>query len=114
MKAFVIAFGAAALFASAAQAETAIALPMGEVKIDQPYGEAREILIGSGFQPAGICTEETHGPNCIAAYPELDSCADTGLAPCRFLWKSEEGWTLVVLTQGEVKIISGLEREGAR
>lgn len=103
--------GAAAILVIAAQADTAIPLSMGEVKVDQPYGEAREILIGSGFQPAGICTEETHGPNCIAAYPELDSCAGTGLAPCRFLWKSEEGWTLVVLTQGEIKIISGLERQ---
>jgi hypothetical protein len=81
------------------------------VKKDVSYGELREAIIDAGYEPAGSCDPQQFTA-CKAAYPELDDCAGTGTAPCRFVWKypgADE--RLVVITQGEKnKIVVSVER----
>ncbi len=101
-----IAFALVALMAGPASAADGLSLQSGEIKTGMTYGEARERLIEDGWVPAGTCEGDAFV--CNPAYPELDSCAGTGTAPCRFAWKAGEGvatkdglTTIAVITEGE-------------
>lgn len=103
----------AGLVLAPAQAAESLTLQSGEVKTGMTYGEARERLIEDGWLPAGACEGDAF--LCNPAYPELDSCAGTGTAPCRFQWKAGEGvatgdgvTSIAVITEGERgKVVTG-------
>lgn len=95
-----------ALMAGTASAAEGLSLQSGEIKTGMTYGEARERLIEDGWLPAGACEGDAFV--CNPAYPELDACAGTGTAPCRFEWKAGEGvatkdglTAFAVITEGE-------------
>lgn len=69
------------------------------------YGTVRADLIRRGFTP--IPSREPAKERCgfrleiCAAYPEAQSCAGTGRAPCSFAWRQPDGRTLAIGTEGE-------------
>jgi len=103
----------ATLSAAPVQAAESLKLQSGEVKTGETYGEVRERLIENGWLPAGTCEGDAF--MCNPAYPELESCAGTGTAPCRFGWKAGEGSgaaagpsQIAVITEGEQgRIVTG-------
>ncbi|EIL97930.1 GYF domain-containing protein [Rhodanobacter thiooxydans] len=69
---------------------------------DEPYGDVRTKLLAAGWQPfhandADTC--ESGDPRCEGR-PEMESCAGTGLANCKFLWK-KQSQVLAICTVGE-------------
>ncbi len=108
---------AALALAGSAAADESIKLQTGELKTGMSYGEARELLVDEGWLPAGTCEGDAY--MCNPAYPELDSCAGTGAAPCRFQWKAGEGVAtkdglgfIAVITEGErAKSVTGFDTE---
>lgn len=89
--------------ASEADASGASAAPgVPQFQKDEPYADIRTKLIAAGWQPfhandADACEEGD--PRCEGR-PEMDSCAGTGLANCKFLWK-KQSQTLAICTVGE-------------
>jgi hypothetical protein len=86
----------------------------GEVSVPQVYGrtydEARTLLIQAGWIPAkhhwlygdSIQVKSGNGPVFWErGYLELDACAGTGAANCRFRFIDPSGRVLVVVTEGE-------------
>ena len=76
------------------------------------YKSVREKLLKAGWQPfksadAQPCSGDD--PRC-KNYPEMESCAGTGLGNCRYLWK-REAKTLVIFTIGEDPVYDGQEFE---
>ncbi len=63
-----------------------------EIKPDEPYGQIREKMLTAGWQPFHIdgADECRDGDSRCQSRPEMASCAGTGLANCRFLWKKDE------------------------
>lgn len=82
---------------------------------NEKYGSVRRKLLDGGWQPfhdpnADVC--ETGDKRCEGR-PEMEACAGTGMANCRFLWK-RDGKTLVIFTVGEVEaVFNGMEFLGA-
>ncbi len=68
----------------------------------EPYTDVRTELLAAGWQPFHSSSAETcedGDPRCQGR-PEMYSCAGTGLANCKFLWKKQDK-TLAVCTVGE-------------
>lgn len=113
MKTLTLAALLAGLSLAPAHAAESLTLQSGEIRTGMTYGEARELLVEDGWLPAGTCEGDAF--LCNPAYPELDSCAGTGTAPCRFQWKAGEGvatkdglTVIAVITEGERgKIVTG-------
>lgn len=76
---------------------------------EKNYPEARSILLAAGWQPY-----RTHSPRDIDeslfglekfvwsnGYVEVESCAGTGVAPCKFIFIDPTGRQLEVFTEGE-------------
>lgn len=87
------------LLTSFAFAQTA-ALP--RFKKNEGYKSVRVKMLKAGWKPfhaedADVCGE---GDERCQGRPEMQSCAGTGLANCRFLWK-RKGKTAVIFTVGE-------------
>jgi len=77
------------------------------------YDEARENLIALGWEPA---TTSKDPSRCALGmedrcekYPEVESCAGTGVAPCNLLWR-KNGVLISVGTYGEEEMkVGGIE-----
>lgn len=73
---------------------------------DEPYGDVRTKLLAAGWQPfhasdADVC--EDGDPRCEGR-PEMESCAGTGLANCKFLW-NKQSQVLAICTVGEESVV---------
>ena len=74
----------------------------------ESYTKVRIKMLKAGWKPfhakdADIC--QTGDDRCEKR-PEMQSCAGTGLAPCRFLWKRGKK-TVVIFTAGENVVYNG-------
>lgn len=74
------------------------------------YRSVRAKMIKAGWKPyhakdADVCQ---NGDERCRNRPEMQSCAGTGLASCRFLWK-RQGKTVVIFTAGETAVYKGYE-----
>ncbi|HEX8251327.1 MAG TPA: hypothetical protein VF599_24355 [Pyrinomonadaceae bacterium] len=74
------------------------------------YKSVRAKMIKAGWKPfrakdADACQS---GDARCKNRPEMQSCAGTGLANCRFLWK-RKGKTVVIFTAGENAVYQGYE-----
>lgn len=74
------------------------------------FSEARELLLRQGWFPISSPVNPTgntelhsgNGPYFVEkGYREVLSCSGTGLAPCRFAYRSEAGQILHLITVGE-------------
>lgn len=67
------------------------------------YREARRSLIGLGYKPVTLPDSDTceTGDGRCEGFPEMHSCAGTGLAQCVFVWKSKSDRLIEVITVGE-------------
>lgn len=93
-----------------AEKQTADGLP--EFKKNEDYGSVREKMLRAGWTPhrskdADKCGE---GDERCEGRPEMQSCAGTGMANCKFLWKKGEKM-LAIFTVGETAVYSGHEFE---
>lgn len=97
MRAILIAL---ALVASGA-ASAAERLPSFPKNTD--YREARRSLIGLGYTPIKLpeADECMKGDRRCEGFPEMSSCAGTGLAQCLFVWKSKSDALIEIVTIGE-------------
>lgn len=80
------------------------------LKKGESYGTVRAKMIKAGWKPfhakdADVCQS---GDTRCKNRPEMQSCAGTGQANCRFLWK-RRGKTVVVFTIGETAVYDGHE-----
>lgn len=96
-----------ALFVSGAFAQKS-GLP--RLKKGESYATVREKMLKAGWKPytapdADQCSE---GDKRCENRPEMQNCAGTGLAPCRFLWKRNDK-TVVIFTIGEEAGFNGYE-----
>ena len=74
------------------------------------FSEARELLLRQGWFPINSPVNPTadedlmsgNGPFFVAkGYREVMSCSGTGMAPCKFAYRSEAGQVLYLVTVGE-------------
>jgi hypothetical protein len=73
-------------------------------KIGMTYKEVRARLAELGFAPDSPSKDMKRCGSRKAIcrkYPEVEACAGTGAAPCRFAFKYPRGRKIVVITQGE-------------
>lgn len=75
---------------------------MPQFQKNEPYADVRTKLLAAGWQPfhaddADTC--ESGDPRCEGR-PEMESCAGTGQANCKFLWKKQSR-VLAICTVGE-------------
>lgn len=74
------------------------------------YRSVRVKMIKAGWKPyhakdADVCQK---GDERCKNRPEMQACAGTGLANCRFLWK-RKGKTVAIFTAGENAVYDGYE-----
>ncbi len=89
----------ACLLAVPLAAEVAPPLREGE-----EYGLARTRLLAQGWRPprrseGEACAVVLPEDRRCARFPELASCAHTGLGLCRFEWRSPDGHAYAVITR---------------
>jgi hypothetical protein len=92
-----------------ASSTNSVSTPVSQTDVpltrDMDYRQAREMLKKSGWMPDYV-SPDTLGPVARARYdegfPEVASCADTGLAQCKFEWtRNNSAQSLTVQTVGE-------------
>lgn len=88
---------------------------MPEFKKGESYASVREKLLMAGWTPhrskdADKCGE---GDERCQGRPEMQSCAGTGMANCKFLWKRGEKM-LAIFTIGEDAAYDGQQFENAQ
>ncbi len=76
---------------------------------DETYSSVRIKMINAGWEPlhsesADTCSESDSR---CKDRPEMESCAGTGMANCKFLWKKNEK-TTAICTVGEDAIYDGI------
>ena len=107
---WMVAAAPAGLHSGLAQPLPKIAVPMQQ---GEDYRLVRKRLLAQGWRPQQRPAE----PGCVllpgdrrcALYPELASCALTGLGLCRFDWTSPSGVPYAVITrQGTADGLPGL------
>lgn len=82
--------------------------------LDEAYGSVRTKMLAHGWSPytspqADQCSPDDER---CRGRPEMESCAGTGMAPCRFLWTKGQ-MIVAVLTVGEENpVIRNLESAG--
>lgn len=74
------------------------------LRLGEEYGVARSRLLAQGWrlprQPAGgACAAVLPEDRRCDRFPELASCAHTGLGLCRFEWRSPQGQAYAVITR---------------
>ncbi len=79
------------------------------------YDKVRSAIVKAGYKPTPEAEDResfcgTGADARCETYPEASSCAGTGLAPCRMVWSKGRG-ALIIFTQGETPIISGIEQQ---
>jgi hypothetical protein len=85
------------------------------MQVGESYALVRQKLLGDGWKPfhsldADACQDGD--PRCKGR-PEMESCAGTGAANCRFLWQ-KGGSKVAILTVGEDTIFEGAEAVAAK
>lgn len=79
------------------------------VGVGTPYHQVRAELKRSGWTP--VRQREACGPVCEghrqAGWFETQACADTGVAPCLFVFRNASGKILEVVTRGESPRFNG-------
>ena len=82
------------------------------LKKNESYAKVRNKLLKAGWEPfhADDADECQPGDLRCENRPEMQSCAGTGMANCKFLWK-RKGKTLAIFTVGEDAVYSGHEFE---
>lgn len=74
-----------------------------------PYERVRAELLKAGWKP--VRQTESCGIVCQghrrAGWPETWNCADTGVAPCVFVFRNASGKALEVVTRGEAPHFNG-------
>ncbi|WP_199093505.1 hypothetical protein [Bosea sp. ASV33] len=67
------------------------------------YREARRSLIGLGYKPVTLPDSDkcSPGDGRCEGYPEMASCAGTGLGQCLFIWRSPTNALIEIVTVGE-------------
>jgi hypothetical protein len=103
MKSLLVAFCAIVIFGPAALAQD---LP-DYLKQDAEYDRIRDNLAQDDWVPVKAESCTAYGALCDI-YPELESCAGTGVGACLFHWKNGSGVVLSISTAGEVdRVITG-------
>ena len=74
------------------------------LKQGMSYGQARQLLLKSGWQTKATRWQEKYceeylGKRC--KYPEVEACSTTGTGPCIFNWLNANGKTLRVYTNSD-------------
>jgi antitoxin component YwqK of YwqJK toxin-antitoxin module len=92
-----------------AQTETAKESDLPLFKENESYSSIRTKMIDSGWTPfhsenADTCSE---GDSRCEGRPEMEICAGTGMANCKFLWKKNEK-TTAICTVGEEALFEGI------
>ena len=81
--------------------------------LDVSYEDARKTILDHGWQPF-----ENMKPDDLVfsskdmydkGYVEVDVCAPTGVMPCKFFFKNEDGGYLQILTQGEIPHVKSVD-----
>jgi len=81
---------------------------LDELRQGMPYSEARIVILASGWLGLSVLGQD--GGELFGregemvdgrGWTELQSCAGSGLSPCRFEFANAEGTKLVVITRGE-------------
>jgi hypothetical protein len=89
--------------------ESGVDPPLVPMEQGSLYSEVRRTLVEAGWTP--VEQRDDCGIRCTSmrreGYPETEDCADTGLAPCRFIFASPSGKPLVIATLGEDVRLSG-------
>ena len=82
------------------------------LKKGENYKTVRVKMLKAGWKPfrAPDADECFDGDERCQGRPEMQSCAGTGMANCRFLWK-RKGKTAVIFTIGEDASYDGYEFE---
>ena len=78
--------------ASPAQEKTTPNVTLPSIQPGTPYSDAREVMINAGWEPikmpeADECPE--YDDRCKNR-PEMEACAGSGMANCKFSWKKDE------------------------
>lgn len=78
--------------------------------LNESYTSVRQKLLSAGWQPfhaadADVCSKSD--TRCQGR-PEMQACAGTGMANCRFLWR-KDGQTVAVMTVGEDAAFASVE-----
>jgi hypothetical protein len=84
------------------------------VAVGMRYREARARLLEFGYEGGFQKAKQTcNAPRDICkAYPrEVDTCAGTGVMPCRFVFKYPRGRTVIVITKGADLVVTALVEE---
>jgi hypothetical protein len=88
---------------------TVFAQVIPAVSVGTPYERVRAELVRTGWKP--VRQTESCGMVCEghrrAGWPETLDCADTGLAPCVFVFRHGSGKALEVVTRGEAPRFNG-------
>lgn len=100
------------VFVLSASAALAQKTGLPRLKRGESYKSVRVKMLKAGWKPfrapdADKCME---GDERCQGRPEMQSCAGTGMANCRFLWK-RKGKTVVIFTVGENAVYDGYSFE---
>jgi hypothetical protein len=74
------------------------------LKQGMSYGQARQLLMKSGWQTKSTRWQDKYCPEYLGIrckYPEVESCSGTGTGPCIFKWLNINGKTLSVYTNSD-------------
>jgi hypothetical protein len=93
-----------ALHCVPAEAAELTAEQVNGAKVGMDYKEVRARLTELGFAPDSPSKDMKRcgsRKTICKKYPEVEACAGTGAAPCRFAFKYPRGRKIVVITRGE-------------
>lgn len=73
--------------------------------VDMTYPEAREVIVGMGWIPAGngSCSGWVPGDNTCADFPEIDDCSGTGMGYCAMTFLRGDRCLDVLTIEGRPK-----------
>jgi hypothetical protein len=78
------------------------------------YDSVRAAILTAGYkpqpEPQGRSEFCATGDARCETYPEAESCAGTGVAPCRMVWSKGRGG-LIIFTEGAQARIRSIERQ---
>ena len=98
----ILCYGVVFAVLNAAQPAFAQAVGLPHFKKNESYASVRTKILKAGWKPfhskdADTCME---GDSRCQGRPEMEACAGTGMANCKFLWK-KEGKITAICTVGE-------------
>jgi hypothetical protein len=106
---FVFMLLATVFMATCAHAVTLTDDQLNGARVGMSYREVRARLMELGFAAASLSNDQARcglRKKICKTYPEVEGCANTGVAPCRFALKYPRGRTVIVMTGGENLIVT--------